>query len=136
MKTPVEQSLLAEHRRGYGSLYGALNHGRLDVHRLRGLLVSLPLPRFSGRLVLTVDVSPWLRSDAACSPERLFCHVHGRSKATAQIIPGLAVLCRRRPDAGPHMLDRSAGRGPPGARRRCGGRQRPSTLYERDQAKR
>jgi len=31
---------------------------------------------------------PWLRSDAACSPERLFCHVHGRSRAAAQIIPG------------------------------------------------
>jgi hypothetical protein len=87
-RTPVELSLTAEHRRGYGSLYGALNRGRLDVDRLRDLLVSLPLPRFGGRIVLTVDVSPWLRSDAACAPERLFCHVHGRSKATAQIIPG------------------------------------------------
>lgn len=27
-------------------------------------------------------------ADAACSPERLFCHVQGRSKAAAQIIPG------------------------------------------------
>jgi hypothetical protein len=88
VKTPVELSLTAEHRRGYGSLYGALNHGRLDVDRLRDLLVSVPLPRFDGRIVLSVDVSPWLRSDAACSPERLFCHVHGRSKAAAQIIPG------------------------------------------------
>lgn len=35
-----------------------------------------------------MDVSRWLRSDAACSPERLFCHVHGRSRAAAQIIPG------------------------------------------------
>lgn len=50
--------------------------------------MSLPLPCFDGRIVLTVDVSPWLRSDAACAPERLFCHVYGRSKATAQIIPG------------------------------------------------
>lgn len=88
VKTPVELSLTAEHRRGYGSLYGAMNHGGLDVDRLRDLLVSLPLPRFDGRLVLTVDVSPWLRSDAACAPERLFCHVHGRSRAAAQIIPG------------------------------------------------
>jgi DDE superfamily endonuclease len=87
-RTPVELSLLAEHRRGYGALYGALNHGRLDTDALRDLLISLPLPRFDGRLVLTVDVSPWLRSDAACSPERLFCHVHGRSKEAAQIIPG------------------------------------------------
>ncbi|MEU3568796.1 NF041680 family putative transposase [Kitasatospora sp. NPDC036755] len=88
VKTPVELSLTAEHRRGYGSLYGALNHGRLDADRLRVLLAGLPLPRFDGRIVLTVDVSSWLRSDAACSPQRLFCHVHGRSKAAAQIIPG------------------------------------------------
>ncbi|MCX5203182.1 transposase [Streptomyces sp. NBC_00237] len=80
--------MTAEHRRGYGSLYGALNHGRLDTDALRELLTSLPLPRFDGRLVLTVDVSPWLRSDAACAPERLFCHVHGRSRQAAQIIPG------------------------------------------------
>lgn len=84
MKTPGELSLLAEHRRGYGSLYGALNHGRLDVDRLRDLLASVPLPRFGGRIALSVDVSLWLRSDAACSPEGLFCHVHGRSKAAAQ----------------------------------------------------
>ncbi|MFI6663324.1 NF041680 family putative transposase [Streptomyces sp. NPDC050523] len=87
-RTPVELSLLAEHQRGYGSLYGALNHGRLDTNALRDLLASLPLPRFEGRIVLTVDVSPWLRSDAACSPQRLFCHVHGRSREAAQIIPG------------------------------------------------
>ncbi|MCZ4103710.1 MULTISPECIES: NF041680 family putative transposase [Streptomyces] len=85
---PVELSLTAEHRRGYGSLYAALNHGRLDADRLRELLAGLPLPRIGGRIVLAVDVSPWLRSDAACSPERLFCHVHGRSRAAAQIIPG------------------------------------------------
>ncbi|MFD5610580.1 NF041680 family putative transposase [Kitasatospora sp. NPDC127060] len=87
-RKPVELSLTAEHQRGYGSLYGALNHGRLDTDLLRDLLAELPRPRFEGRIVLTVDVSPWLRSDAACSPERLFCHVHGRSKSSAQIIPG------------------------------------------------
>jgi hypothetical protein len=88
-RTTVELSLTAEHRRGYGSLYAALNDGRLDTERLRDLLAAQPLPRFEGgRIVLRVDVSPWLRSDAACSPERLFCHVHGRSPATAQIIPG------------------------------------------------
>lgn len=65
-----------------------MNHGRLDADALRDLLISLSMPRFGGRIVLTVDVSPWLRSDAACSPERLFCPVHGRSKAAAQIIPG------------------------------------------------
>ncbi|WP_406341209.1 NF041680 family putative transposase [Streptomyces sp. NBC_00648] len=89
VRTPVELSLTAEHRRGYGSLYGALNHGRLDVDRLRDLLASLPLPRFDGRIVLTVDVSPWLRSDAACSPERLFCLVHGRNgRSSDHVVPG------------------------------------------------
>jgi hypothetical protein len=38
--------------------------------------------------VLAVDVSPWLRPDAATSPERLFCHVYGRAKNAAQLIPG------------------------------------------------
>ncbi|MFI2077688.1 NF041680 family putative transposase [Streptomyces triculaminicus] len=88
-RTPVELSLLAEHRRGYGSLYGALNCGRLDIDALRDLLISLPLPRFDGRIVLTVDVSPWLRSDAACSPERLFCLVHGRNgRSSDHVVPG------------------------------------------------
>lgn len=82
-------SLLAEHRRGYGSLYGALNHGRLDANALRDLLVSLPLPRFGGRIVLTVDVSPWLRPDVVCSPERLLCLVHGRNgRSSDHVMPG------------------------------------------------
>lgn len=56
-RTPVELSLLAEHQRGYGSLYGALNHGRLDTEALRDLLASLPMPRFKGWIVLAVGVS-------------------------------------------------------------------------------
>src|SRR5207248_729923 len=35
-----------------------------------------------------VDVSNWLRPDAATSPERMFCHVYGRGKGQAQMIPG------------------------------------------------
>ena len=38
--------------------------------------------------MLAVDVSPWLRPDAPTSPDRLFCHVHGRAKGNAQMIPG------------------------------------------------
>jgi hypothetical protein len=38
----------------------------------------LPKPKAAdGRLVLAVEVSPWLRSDAPCSPDRLICHVYG-----------------------------------------------------------
>lgn len=76
--SPVDLTLVPEHRRGHGALYGALNHGRIDTERLRTVLAGLPLPRFEGgRLVLAVDVSPWLRSDAPCSADRLFCHVYG-----------------------------------------------------------
>ncbi|MFJ4806793.1 NF041680 family putative transposase [Streptomyces murinus] len=85
----VELTLLPEHRRGHGAMYDGLNGGRIDADRLRSLLAGLPLPRFpDGRLVLAVDVSPWLRSDAPCSPERLFCHVYGRAKTASQFIPG------------------------------------------------
>jgi hypothetical protein len=48
----------------------------------------LDWPLSDGRLVLAVDVSPWLRSDAPTSAERLFCHVYGRGKGQAQMIPG------------------------------------------------
>jgi hypothetical protein len=39
-------SLTPEHRRGHGALYGAVNHGRIDVARLRRCLAGLPLPRW------------------------------------------------------------------------------------------
>src|SRR4029077_409391 len=41
-----------------------------------------------GRIRLAVDVCSWLRPEAATSPERLFCHVHGRGRNTGQMIPG------------------------------------------------
>ena len=82
-------SLAPEHRRGHGALYDAVNHGRIDVRRLRRSLAGLPLPRAAdGRLILAADVSNWLRPGAATSPERLFCHVYGRGKGQAQMIPG------------------------------------------------
>ncbi len=85
----AELSLTAEHRRGHGALYDAVNHGHLEVDRLRVALAGLPVPRAAdGRIVLAVDVSPWLRPDAACSPDRLFCHVYGRSRSASQFIPG------------------------------------------------
>ena len=82
-------SLVPEHRRGHGALYDAANHGRIDIARLRRSLAGLPLPRAAdGRLMLAVDVSNWLRPGAATSPDRLFCHVYGRGKGQAQMIPG------------------------------------------------
>jgi hypothetical protein len=82
-------SLVPGHRRGHGALYDAVNHGRIDIARLRRSLAGLPLPRGAdGRLMLAVDVSNWLRPGAATSPDRLFCHVYGRGKGQAQMIPG------------------------------------------------
>src|SRR5699024_1300069 len=45
-RTPVcpNRPLLAEHQRGHGAMYDALNHGRTDIGRLRWSLASLPLP--------------------------------------------------------------------------------------------
>ncbi|MFF4603461.1 transposase [Streptomyces sp. NPDC001339] len=71
----AERRLELDHLRG-------LNQGRIDTGRLQTLPADLPLPRFlDGRLVPAVDASPWLRSDASCSAERLFCHVYGRAKS-------------------------------------------------------
>ena len=82
-------SLAPGHRRGHGALYDAVNQGRIDIARLRRSLAGLPLPRAAdGRLMLAVDVSNWLRPGAATSPDRLFCHVYGRGKGQAQMIPG------------------------------------------------
>ena len=81
--------LAPEHRRGHGALYDAINVGQVDVERLREVLACLPLSRmFGGRIVLAVDATPWLRPDAETSPERLFCHVYGRTRETDQLLPG------------------------------------------------
>src|SRR4051812_37291871 len=89
VKSLVDLVLAPEHRRGHGGMYDGLNSGHIDVERLRRTLAGLPLPRAAdGRIVLAVDVSPWLRSDAQTSPERLFCHVYGRAKNQSQLIPG------------------------------------------------
>jgi DDE superfamily endonuclease len=82
--TLVGLSLAAEHRRGHGGLYDGLGSGRIEVGRLRRSLVHLPVPRDGqGRITLAVDVSPWLRPDAATCPDRSFCHVYGRGKGQA-----------------------------------------------------
>jgi len=89
VRTLVELSLAAEHRRGHGALYDAINCGRVDFARLRRTLGGLTIPcDRDGRIVLAVDVSAWLRPDAPTSPQRGFCHVYGRGKNQAQLIPG------------------------------------------------
>jgi hypothetical protein len=88
VRSLVELTLAAEHRRGWGGMYKALNKGKLDIASFQASLSGQPPPRIGGRLVLAADVSPWLRPDAPASPERLFCHTYGRSRKNAQMIPG------------------------------------------------
>jgi hypothetical protein len=88
VKTLVGLSLVPEHRRGHGALYDAVNHGGIDVARLRVALAKVPLPRCDGRLVLAVDVTPWLRPDAGTSDGRSFCHTYGRGKDQHVMVPG------------------------------------------------
>src|SRR5258705_3648994 len=89
VKTLVGLSLAPEHQRGHGALYDAVNCGRVEIARLRRAVAGLPLPGWGdGRVRLGVDVSPGLPPCPATSPDRLFCHVYGRSKGPAQMIPG------------------------------------------------
>jgi hypothetical protein len=82
-------SLVPGHRRGHGAVYDALNAGRADIGRLRWAVGAVPLPAWpDGRIRLAADVCNWLRPEARTSPERLFCHVHGRGKNAGQMIPG------------------------------------------------
>ncbi|MFI2652270.1 transposase [Micromonospora fulviviridis] len=104
VRSLVDLVLAPEHRRGHGGMYDGLNCGRIDIARLRQAVAGLPLPRAAdGRIVLAVDVSPWLRTDARTSPDRLFCHVYGRGKSQAQLIPGSS---RSPPSASPRCRTR------------------------------
>ncbi|MEU3192026.1 transposase [Streptomyces sp. NPDC006992] len=87
VKTLVGVALAPEHRRGHVALYGGLNRGRVEASRLRRVLASVPRA-VDGRLVLAVDVSPWLRPDAATSDARSFCHTYGWGENKHLMIPG------------------------------------------------
>jgi len=85
----VELSMATEHRRGHGALYDGVNQGRVDIDRFRNVVARHRIPRCDdGRIVLAIDVSNWLRPDAATSPDRAFCHTYARGKGRTQMIPG------------------------------------------------
>lgn len=85
----MDLALPAEHRRGHGALYDALNRGRVDAGWLRRTLASLPQPKAAdGTLVMAAEMSNWLRPDAPCSADRRFCHAYGRSQDQRMVIPG------------------------------------------------
>ena len=82
-------SLAPEFGRGHGALYDGLNAGRVEFARLRTAVAGLPLPEWpGGRIRLAADVTAWLRPDAGTSRDRMFCHVRGRGRNAAQMIPG------------------------------------------------
>jgi hypothetical protein len=88
--SPAHLSLQPSHRRGWGSLYAALDRGRIDTEALRRLLAHHPLPTGSGTPVFAVDVSVWARCDAESSPDRGFYYHPSRHSAGQPIVAGWA----------------------------------------------
>jgi DDE superfamily endonuclease len=87
--SPAHLSLQQPHRRGWGSLYAALDRGRIDAESLRRLLARHPLAE-SQTPIYAVDVSVWDRCDAECSPERGFYYHPSRHSAGQPIVAGWA----------------------------------------------
>lgn len=48
VRAPVDLTPVAEHHRGHGAMYDALNSGNIDVPRLRQVLAGLPVRRHAG----------------------------------------------------------------------------------------
>ena len=100
-------SLEAEHQRGHGALYDGLNAGGIDTGRLRCLVCAGPLPKVSGpdgraRIVLAVDVSNWLRPDAATSGgTRLLPHLTPAAPARPRSFRGGRTPSCARSNRGP-----------------------------------
>jgi hypothetical protein len=91
--SPAHLSLEVPHRRGWGSLYAALDRGRIDAEALRKLLACHPLAgaAIAGEpSVYAVDTSVWDRCDAECSPERGFYYHPSRHSAGQPIVAGWA----------------------------------------------
>jgi hypothetical protein len=89
--SPAHLSLQASHRRGWGSLYAALDRGRIDDEAIRKLLARHPLAATEGEApVYAVDTSVWARCDAQTSPQRgYYCHP-SRHSAGQPIVAGWA----------------------------------------------
>jgi hypothetical protein len=67
-------SLEPEFRRGHGSVYAALTAGRVEVDRLRELVLGTVPAGRNGLVWFAGDVSGWPRPEARCSPERVVMH--------------------------------------------------------------
>ena len=89
--SPAYLSLEASHRRGWGSLYAALDRGQIDTEALRKLLARHPLSGGGATTpVYAVDTSVWPRCDAECSPERGYYYHPSRHSAGQPIVAGWA----------------------------------------------
>ncbi len=86
--SPAHLSLAPAHRRGWGSTYAALAHGRMTRRALRDLLARHPLA--DGPPIYAVDVSVWARCDAETSPERGYYYHPSRHSAGQPIVAGWA----------------------------------------------
>jgi hypothetical protein len=86
--SPPHLSLVAIHRRRWGSLYAALSMGRTHKAGLQDLLSRYPLE--GGELgrppIYAVDVSVWPRCDAEASPERGYYYHPSRHSAGQPIV--------------------------------------------------
>jgi hypothetical protein len=89
--SPAHLSLQAVHRRGWGSLYAALDRGRIGDEALRKLLARHPLAGTAGETpVYAVDASVWTRCDAETSPQRGYYYHPSRHSAGQPIVAGWA----------------------------------------------
>ena len=87
--SPAHLSLEASHRRGWGSLYAALDRGLIDDEALRKLLARHPLAGAEGEpFVYAVDTSVWDRCDAETSPERGYYYHPSRHSSGQPIVAG------------------------------------------------
>ena len=89
--SPAHLSLQASHRRGWGSLYAALDRGQIDAESLRKLLARHPLAGAERETpVYAVDASVWARCDAETSPQRGYYYHPSRHSAGQPIVAGWA----------------------------------------------
>jgi hypothetical protein len=123
-----ELSLAGVHRRGHGSTYAVLVDGRMDLGRLWRVLAGLNLLRGrDGQIRLAVDVTPWPRPVAECSPRRAHAHRPCRCDGVRQTIPGwpYSIVAALESCSTPRHGSTPGLRGPAGTEM-CGRRARPA----------
>ncbi|GAA0380032.1 hypothetical protein Acor_01510 [Acrocarpospora corrugata] len=91
VRSPVELSMEPEFRRGHGSLYAALDQGRIEEAGLRRLLLGVSAAARPGEpLMFALDVTPHARPDAEYADERVMVQIRGKGggKGGDKFLPG------------------------------------------------